>query len=42
VFFAVERDAVAAGFRPCAICLPTAYATWEVRSAEEPGRNPTD
>ena len=26
VFFASEADAVSAGYRPCAICLPTAYA----------------
>ena len=25
VFFANERDAVAAGFRPCAVCLPDAH-----------------
>ena len=26
VFFASEADAVSAGYRPCTICLPTAYA----------------
>jgi len=28
VFFADEADAVAAGFRPCAVCLPGEYARW--------------
>lgn len=28
VFFADEADAVAAGFRPCAVCLPSEYARW--------------
>lgn len=29
VFFLQETDAVAAGFRPCAICMPRAYAQWK-------------
>jgi methylphosphotriester-DNA--protein-cysteine methyltransferase len=29
VFFASESDAVAAGFRPCAVCLPEHYAAWK-------------
>jgi methylphosphotriester-DNA--protein-cysteine methyltransferase len=29
VFFAAEADAVAAGYRPCARCLPDAYARWK-------------
>jgi methylphosphotriester-DNA--protein-cysteine methyltransferase len=28
VFFADERTAVAAGYRPCAVCLPEAYRQW--------------
>ena len=28
VFFADENTAIAAGFRPCAVCLPEAYARW--------------
>jgi len=28
VFFADEPAAIAAGYRPCAVCLPTAYAAW--------------
>ena len=29
VFFADEGSAVAAGFRPCARCLPGAYRAWK-------------
>jgi hypothetical protein len=29
VFFADEPTAVAAGYRPCAVCLPAAYALWK-------------
>lgn len=29
VFFADERTALAAGYRPCAVCLPGAYAAWK-------------
>ena len=28
VFFADERTALAAGYRPCAVCLPDRYAAW--------------
>lgn len=28
VFFADEDAAVAAGYRPCAVCLPEAYRRW--------------
>ncbi|MEV8350974.1 Ada metal-binding domain-containing protein [Streptomyces niveus] len=28
VFFADEATAVAAGYRPCAVCLPREYARW--------------
>jgi metal binding Ada-like protein len=28
VFFADEATAVAAGYRPCAVCLPGRYRTW--------------
>ncbi len=28
VFFADRMTAVAAGYRPCAICLPTEHAAW--------------
>jgi methylphosphotriester-DNA--protein-cysteine methyltransferase len=29
VFFADEPTAVAAGYRPCAVCLPEAYRAWK-------------
>jgi hypothetical protein len=29
VFFADEETAVAAGYRPCARCMPAAYAAWK-------------
>jgi len=29
VFFASEHDAIAAGYRPCSVCLPGAYAAWK-------------
>jgi methylphosphotriester-DNA--protein-cysteine methyltransferase len=31
VFFATAADAVAAGYRPCAVCLPDAYRKWKAR-----------
>jgi hypothetical protein len=38
VFFADEATAVAAGYRPCARCLPRAYASW--RDAARGARPP--
>ncbi len=32
VFFADEDTAVAAGYRPCARCLPDRYRAWKRRS----------
>ncbi len=32
VFFANEDAAIAAGFRPCAKCMPTEYREWKGRS----------
>lgn len=29
VFFADEATAVAAGYRPCAVCLPEKYRAWK-------------
>lgn len=33
VFFADEATAVAAGYRPCAVCLPERYARWKARAS---------
>jgi methylphosphotriester-DNA--protein-cysteine methyltransferase len=32
VFFLNEQDALAAGYRPCAVCLPSAYVHWRSSS----------
>jgi len=32
VFFADEADAIAAGYRPCGVCMPAAYARWKITS----------
>jgi hypothetical protein len=37
VFFADEATAVAAGYRPCAVCLPARYRAWK---ADGPSRLP--
>jgi methylphosphotriester-DNA--protein-cysteine methyltransferase len=29
VFFRDEASAIAAGYRPCAVCLPAEYAAWK-------------
>lgn len=29
VFFADEATAIAAGYRPCAVCMPAEYAVWK-------------
>jgi hypothetical protein len=31
VFFADETTAIAAGYRPCARCMPEAYRLWKAR-----------
>ncbi|HEY3035618.1 MAG TPA: Ada metal-binding domain-containing protein [Streptosporangiaceae bacterium] len=31
VFFADERTAIAAGYRPCAVCMPDAHQAWKAR-----------
>jgi methylphosphotriester-DNA--protein-cysteine methyltransferase len=36
VFFADETTAVAAGYRPCARCLPEAYAEWRRAKGSSP------
>ncbi len=35
VFFLDEETAIAAGFRPCAVCLPAEYRTWKARQNAE-------
>jgi methylphosphotriester-DNA--protein-cysteine methyltransferase len=35
VFFADEQTAVAAGYRPCAVCLPGEYAQWKAAGLSE-------
>ena len=32
VFFLDEADAQAAGYRPCAVCMPQEYARWRARN----------
>ncbi|MGV9971833.1 Ada metal-binding domain-containing protein [Nocardia beijingensis] len=32
VFFATEADAISAGYRPCAVCMPERYAAWKSRA----------
>jgi hypothetical protein len=34
VFFADEATAIAAGYRPCARCLPEKHKAWKARRAE--------
>ena len=36
VFFRDEATALAAGYRPCAVCLPEKYAAWKVAQAPKP------
>lgn len=33
VFFAVEPEAIAAGYRPCGKCLPEQYTIWKAGGA---------
>jgi hypothetical protein len=37
VFFADAATAEAAGYRPCAVCLPEAYAAWRADRPCRPG-----
>jgi hypothetical protein len=37
VFFADEDTAIAAGYRPCAVCCAERYRAWKARRAEEVG-----
>jgi hypothetical protein len=36
VFFADEETAIAAGYRPCAICCEDRYRAWKARLAAQP------
>jgi methylphosphotriester-DNA--protein-cysteine methyltransferase len=38
VFFANERDARSAGYRPCAVCLPAEYARWQAAAKPRRGK----
>jgi methylphosphotriester-DNA--protein-cysteine methyltransferase len=33
VFFESEREAIAAGYRPCGHCMPVEYLAWETGNA---------
>ncbi len=35
VFFADEATAIAAGYRPCARCMPEAYRLWKAARSQE-------
>ena len=37
VFFLTEDHARAAGYRPCAVCLPVAYSRWKSVQASRAG-----
>ena len=34
VFFLDEAVAIAAGYRPCAVCMPAEYAAWKRRDVD--------
>jgi methylphosphotriester-DNA--protein-cysteine methyltransferase len=34
VFFADEATAIAAGYRPCAVCLPEEYQQWKAKGGK--------
>ena len=38
VFFADEATARAAGYRPCAVCMPAAYGAWRAAQSQSAGR----
>lgn len=35
VFFADEPTAIAAGYRPCAVCLPREYQAWKITAWQD-------
>jgi len=40
VFFAREADAIAAGYRPCAVCMPLEHAKWQAATRVVGRRRP--
>jgi hypothetical protein len=40
VFFLTEEHARAAEYRPCAVCLPLAYARWKAQQGDGSGSRP--
>jgi hypothetical protein len=40
VFFLTEEHARAAGYRPCGVCLPVAYASWKAQQGGVSGAEP--
>lgn len=42
VFFADEHAAVAAGYRPCARCLPEKYRDWKANGSPSSRTTPVD
>jgi hypothetical protein len=38
VFFADTSDAVLAGYRPCAVCMPNTYRAWKIAGRPDPSR----
>ena len=38
VFFFDERTAKAAGYRPCAVCMPAEYGAWKATQRPTPKR----
>src|ERR1700730_13972571 len=41
VFFLSEEHARAAGYRPCAVCLPVAYEGWKAQQGDGSGSRPS-
>ena len=41
VFFADEAAAIAAGYRPCAVCCPDRYRAWQAAKQTPSGGLPT-
>jgi len=39
VFFADEETAIAAGYRPCAVCMPKEYTLWKAKQSRKVDKN---